>query len=175
MSKWTDFVKEFAAKNNLTYGCALSDPRCSALYRKAKGETPVAKATAKAKVPINRTAVVALFQNDRDFDNFVILTDGSVLRLDEDPIRKVLITKQNSISDAWDWLKKNLHRKENAFFKTNYTYNQLTGSESDYKLLDKYDLEISQPSTATKLLFYDEFSKRAGYAERYAEEPYETR
>ena len=173
MSKWIDFVKEFAAKNNLTYGCALSDPRCSALYREAKGETPVAKATAKATA---KAKVVALFQNDRDYDNFVILTDGSVLRLDEDPIRKVLLTKENSISDAWDWLKKNINRRANTFFKTNYTYNQLTGSESDYKLLDKYDLEISQPSTATKLLFYDEFSKRIkGYAEKLAAEPYETR
>lgn len=44
MSKWTDFVKEFAAKNNLTYKQAMSDPRCSALYKEAKEKAP-----AKAK------------------------------------------------------------------------------------------------------------------------------
>lgn len=40
MSKWTDFVKDWAAKNNTTYGCALSNPKCSADYRK---ENPTKK------------------------------------------------------------------------------------------------------------------------------------
>jgi len=121
-----------------------------------------------------KTAVVALITND-NYDNFVILTDGSVLKLDKRPIKKNLLTKENSISDAWNWLKMNVQTKNDKFFKTNYTYNQLTGSKSDYELLDKYDFKISQPSTATKLLFYDEFSKRTGNAERLAEQPYKTR
>ena len=33
MSKWTDFVKDFARRNNMTYGCALSNPACSSEYR----------------------------------------------------------------------------------------------------------------------------------------------
>jgi len=33
MSKWTDFVKDFARRHNLTYGCALSDPACSKEYK----------------------------------------------------------------------------------------------------------------------------------------------
>ena len=33
MSKWTDFVKDFARRNNMTYGCALSDPACSKEYK----------------------------------------------------------------------------------------------------------------------------------------------
>lgn len=33
MSKWTDFVKDFARRNNMTYGCALSNPDCSKEYR----------------------------------------------------------------------------------------------------------------------------------------------
>ena len=42
MTAWTDFVRDFAKRNNLTYGCALSDPNCSAEY-KAKKPTKGAK------------------------------------------------------------------------------------------------------------------------------------
>jgi DNA-binding Xre family transcriptional regulator len=34
MTAWTDFVKEWAKKKGLSYGCALSKPECSAEYRK---------------------------------------------------------------------------------------------------------------------------------------------
>ena len=37
MTKWTDFVKSFAKENNISYGCALSMPDCSALYRDKYG------------------------------------------------------------------------------------------------------------------------------------------
>ena len=33
MSVWTDFVKAFAKKHNVSYGCALSMPECSKEYR----------------------------------------------------------------------------------------------------------------------------------------------
>jgi hypothetical protein len=33
MSRWVDFVKEFAKRKGLSYGCALSDPDCSQEYR----------------------------------------------------------------------------------------------------------------------------------------------
>jgi len=33
MSKWVEHIKDFAKRNNLTYGCALSDPKCSEEYR----------------------------------------------------------------------------------------------------------------------------------------------
>ena len=33
MTAWTDYVKQFAKDNNMTYGCALSDPACSSGYR----------------------------------------------------------------------------------------------------------------------------------------------
>lgn len=40
MSKWTDFVKQYAQKNNLSYGCALSDPNCSAEYKGSNTAKP---------------------------------------------------------------------------------------------------------------------------------------
>jgi hypothetical protein len=41
MTTWTDFVKKFAAENNLSYGCALSTPACKAGYRATKGPEKV--------------------------------------------------------------------------------------------------------------------------------------
>jgi len=37
MTIWTDFVKSFAKEHNITYGCALSDPDCSAGYKAKYG------------------------------------------------------------------------------------------------------------------------------------------
>lgn len=37
MSRWTDWVKSWAAKNNTSYGCALSQPECSEEYHKKFG------------------------------------------------------------------------------------------------------------------------------------------
>lgn len=36
MTVWTDWVKKWAADNNTSYGCALSDIDCSAEYRLQK-------------------------------------------------------------------------------------------------------------------------------------------
>ena len=36
MSRWIQHIKDFAAKNNLSYGCALSNPECSRTYRATK-------------------------------------------------------------------------------------------------------------------------------------------
>lgn len=47
MNKWIEHVKQFAAKNNMSYGCAISDQRCKDEYRKANPKTN-AKAKAKA-------------------------------------------------------------------------------------------------------------------------------
>ena len=41
---WTNHVKNFARENNLTYGCAISEPRCKASYKK-----PVKQKTQKAE------------------------------------------------------------------------------------------------------------------------------
>jgi len=32
-NRWIEFVKEFAAKNNITYGCALTKPELKTEYR----------------------------------------------------------------------------------------------------------------------------------------------
>jgi hypothetical protein len=32
MTRWTDFVKDYASEHNLSYGCALSKKACSIAY-----------------------------------------------------------------------------------------------------------------------------------------------
>jgi len=36
MTAWTEHIKDFAKRNNMTYGCALSDPKCSAEYKEKR-------------------------------------------------------------------------------------------------------------------------------------------
>ena len=38
-NRWVDHVKQFAADNNLSYGCALSKPECKETYRAKYGVT----------------------------------------------------------------------------------------------------------------------------------------
>ena len=35
-SAWVQHVKDFAAANNLSYGCAMSDPKCKSSYQSKK-------------------------------------------------------------------------------------------------------------------------------------------
>lgn len=36
MSKWIDFIREYARQKGITYSCALSDPNCSIAYQAQK-------------------------------------------------------------------------------------------------------------------------------------------
>jgi len=51
MTSWTDFIKAFAAKKGISYGCALSDPEASAGYK-------ATKPPAKAKAPKSYKAML---------------------------------------------------------------------------------------------------------------------
>ncbi len=37
---WTNHVKNYARENNLTYGCAINEPRCKASYKKPVKQQP---------------------------------------------------------------------------------------------------------------------------------------
>jgi hypothetical protein len=69
MTNWTDFVKFFAKANNLTYGCALSDPACSAGYRKKYGNKKSLGKERKTLVP------VLLETTAEDINQFVPVQD----------------------------------------------------------------------------------------------------
>jgi len=38
MNPWIVHVKKYAKKNNLSYGCAISDPECAKEYKMNKGK-----------------------------------------------------------------------------------------------------------------------------------------
>jgi|APGre2960657404_1045060.scaffolds.fasta_scaffold126111_1 hypothetical protein len=50
MSRWTDWVKNWASENKMSYGCALSKPQCSAEYREEYGLPLLEKHTAFLKM-----------------------------------------------------------------------------------------------------------------------------
>jgi hypothetical protein len=58
-SAWVDYVKQFAAKNGVSYGCAMSMPECKAGYAATKGSS---KEVEKTKVPITKSVYNALFK-----------------------------------------------------------------------------------------------------------------
>jgi hypothetical protein len=48
-NSWTDHVRDFATKNNISYACALSSPQCSAQYVKPPKAVRAKKLTKKEK------------------------------------------------------------------------------------------------------------------------------
>jgi hypothetical protein len=46
-NRWIEFVKEFAAKNNITYGCALTKPELKTEYRSKYPKEEKAKKSVK--------------------------------------------------------------------------------------------------------------------------------
>lgn len=48
VNKWVEHIRAFAKKNNLSYGCALSDPKCKSSYHASKAPAKAPEAPAKA-------------------------------------------------------------------------------------------------------------------------------
>ena len=67
MSKWVEHIKDYAKRNNLTYGCALSDPKCSEEYR-VKYPKPVKTVKGKKgkKLDLSKTEFVPLEEAEID-------------------------------------------------------------------------------------------------------------
>jgi hypothetical protein len=49
MNPWVEHIKSFAKQNNLSYGCALSNPKCKQSYKgkKSGGKRLPARVTKK--------------------------------------------------------------------------------------------------------------------------------
>lgn len=73
-NEWVVFLKDFAKKNNMTYGCALTDPRAKEEYRKRKERKPKTPPTpspepAPASSPAPSTTTEKWTRNDqKDLD-----------------------------------------------------------------------------------------------------------
>jgi hypothetical protein len=48
VNKWVEHIRAFAKKNDLTYGCALSDPKCKSSYHASKAPAKAPEPPAKA-------------------------------------------------------------------------------------------------------------------------------
>jgi hypothetical protein len=51
-SAWIEFLKDYAMKNNMTYACALSDPKASEEYHQMKGSGPIGGSIIQGSAPI---------------------------------------------------------------------------------------------------------------------------
>lgn len=68
-TRWTEFVKDWASKKGLTYGCALSKPECSADYKKKYPKPPTKKQQKEqAKKDAFREAVERGEMEDEDIN-----------------------------------------------------------------------------------------------------------
>lgn len=86
MSAWIQHIKAFAAKNNLSYGCALSNPECSRSYRASKekkvGLIPEVKASRKVFADPNLMAMIEGFKPADELDIVLdTLTDKNQVSL----------------------------------------------------------------------------------------------
>jgi hypothetical protein len=61
MNKWITFVKEWAAKNNLSYGCAISKQECKDAYRKANPLPVKGKKNLKKMETISHEELIEAF------------------------------------------------------------------------------------------------------------------
>lgn len=84
-TRWTEFVKEWANKNNLTYGCAMSKPECSSAYKK-KYPKPLTKKQQKeqAKKDTFREAVERGGMEDEDINR--ASKENIKMSIDEIPV-----------------------------------------------------------------------------------------
>jgi hypothetical protein len=64
-SAWVEHIRDFAKRNNLTYGCALSDPKCSEEYR-IKFPKPAKKGKKGKKLDLSKTEFVPLEEAEMD-------------------------------------------------------------------------------------------------------------
>jgi len=55
-NKWIEHVKAFAAKNNLSYGCAISKPECKSSYQSSTKSAKLKELNAKNPIPSPNTS-----------------------------------------------------------------------------------------------------------------------
>jgi len=64
-SAWVEHIRDFAKRNNMTYACALSDPKCSQEYR-IKNPKPAKKGKKGKKLDLSKTEFTPLEEAEID-------------------------------------------------------------------------------------------------------------
>lgn len=85
-NKWIQHVKEFASKNNISYGCALTMPECKESYRKNVSKP---KATAKPKTVQDIINIAVKLLAKRDIE----LSESSMKNLEKSSTPEKVIKK----------------------------------------------------------------------------------
>jgi len=55
-NKWVEHVKRYSKNNNLSYGCAVSDPNCKASYKFNKDKDKIFKMNDRINADIDKTS-----------------------------------------------------------------------------------------------------------------------
>lgn len=103
MSKWIQFVKEYAKSNNISYRQALKDPKCNALYHQKKsGKGFITEAVSMVKNSVNK-------QVDK-------MTNGRVYLVPQSLKKTISLFENNIITGATiyrhpvdGWIRKSLN------------------------------------------------------------------
>jgi len=106
MTKWTEHVKEYAKKNNISYGCAMSDPKMKEAYYKKHPKLSNEDKKQKKKEDDEKALLRTLRLSTKNFrDKFV----KSHLNKPNDPeLKNDMINKYRKFSPRLkDYIKQN--------------------------------------------------------------------
>jgi len=137
MTAWTDFVKDFAKKKSITYGCALSDPDCSKEYKSKYGDKkPLGMKKEKGLMgaedrpaPEKKTAIADIYTKGQ-----VIQGDNPIARIEPPSggAKKTPAKKKEKPTEENPWLK-DLYTPET-------TKSEIEGGIGNYKkMIDRID------------------------------------
>lgn len=125
-SAWVEHIRDFAKRNNLTYGCALSDPKCSEEYR-IKFPKPAKKGKKVKKLDLSKTEFVPLEEAEMDTE------PKTKMVVEKKPV--VVTKKVNEVKKAYDAvqeLRKLLKITKNPIFTEPKSDEELIRSAYDY-------------------------------------------
>ena len=132
MTAWTDHIKKFAKEHNMTYGCALSDPACSASYTKEPKKKSAKKTAVVGKDTMD--AFPELEKDDSDTPapkkkvgkSYPELIDEKMRKLNEfvEKIKKGNTKKEKLIKDLDKLRKVGTDKYGNIYLKESSNYFQ---------------------------------------------------
>jgi hypothetical protein len=175
-NRWVEHVRAFAAKNNMSYMCAITDPDIKKGYipterKKQKTEKLEQAMPSTEPKPKNIVikprpkVVIATFETIRYGGiEYAITDDGEMLQLTKKSFKVEDMTKdtgfyigkgynkEDRIEAAYSWLNR---KYNNDLQKVRHTDNLLKYTKEDAKKLNEKGLAMAIPSQKVLKSFYD--------------------
>lgn len=106
MTKWTEFIKEYAKKNNISYGCAMSDPKMKEAYYKKHPKLSSEDKKKKKKEDEEKSLLRTLRLSTKNFrDKFV---KPHLMKPNDSELKNDMINKYRKFSPRLkDYIKEN--------------------------------------------------------------------